>query len=183
MYNDGNTTSNTSNPPTPKGSITPETMATTFHPIEKMPCTSPRAQSTQVSHTQAINILQGSPGTSGPIIRSPTPVKTIEQPMDNSESSAGHTQNQPVTLVSFASTTHDRVDIAVPPPVGQGVPQVPPVWVPLSQITSVTSEANAAASMTSQWSGTLVTTQPQQQSEQCRKCSKKNHPTSWCHKM
>ena len=103
-------------------------------------------------------------------------MKTIEQPMDNSESSAEHTQNQPVTPVSFASTTQDRVDIAVPPPVGQGVPQVPPVWVPLSQITSVTSEANVAMSVTSQWSGTLVMTQPQQQSEQCRKCGKKIIP-------
>ena len=83
----------------------------------------------------------------------------------------GHTQS-----------TQDRTDIAVPPPVGQRVPQITPVWVPLSQITSVTSEANVAASVTSQWSGTLVTTQPQQQSEQCRKCGKKNHPTSCCHK-
>ena len=102
--------------------------------------------------------------------------------MDNSESSAEHTQNQPVTPVSFASTTQDSVDIAVPPPVGQGVPQVPPVWVPLSQITSVTSDSNVAASMTSQQSGTSVMTQPQQQSEQCRKCGKKIHPTSHCHK-
>ena len=109
-----------------------------------------RAQSTQVLYTQALNLLQGSQGTSGPIIRRPTPVKTIEQPMDNSESSAEHTQNQPVTPVSFASTTQDRVDIAVPPPVSQGVPKVPPVWVPLLQVTSVTSEANVAVSMTSQ---------------------------------
>ena len=58
--------------------------------------------------------------------------------MDNPESSTEHTQNQPVTPVSFASTTQDRADISVPPPVGQGVPQVTPVWVPLSQITSVT---------------------------------------------
>ena len=180
MYNDGNTMSNMSNLPTPKGSITLETMATTFHPIEKMPCISPRAQLTQVSHTQALNILQGSQGTSGPIIRRPTPVKTVEQPMDNSESSAEHTQNQPVTLVSFVSTTQDRADIAVPPSVGQGVPHVPPVQEPLSQITSVTSEANVAVSVTSQWSGTSVMTQPQQQSEQCRKCGKKNHPTLCC---
>ena len=101
MYNDGNATSNMSNLPTPKGSITPETMATVFCPIEKMPHISLRAQLTQVSHTQALNILQGSQGTSGPIIRRPTPVKTVEQPMDNSESSAEHTQNQPVTLVSL----------------------------------------------------------------------------------
>ena len=182
MYNDENAASNTSNLPTPKGSITPETMATAFHPIEKMPCISLRAQSTQVSHTEALNSQQGSQGTSGPIIRRPTSVKTIGQPMDNSESSAEHTQNQPVTPFSFTSTTQDRVDIAVPPPVGQGVPQVPPVWVPLLQVTSVASEANVVVSMTSQQSGTLVTTQPQQQSEQCRKCGKKNHPTSHCHK-
>ena len=165
MYNDGNATSNMSNPPTPKGSITPETMATAFHPIEKMPHISLRAQSTQVSHTQVLNLLQGSQGTSGPIIRRPTPVRTIGQPTDNSESSAEHTQKQPVTLVSFVSITQDRVDIAVPPPVGQGIPQVSPVQVPLSQVTSVESEANVAASVTSQQSGTLVMTQPQQQSE------------------
>ena len=170
MYNDGNAASNMSNPPTPKGSITPETMATAFHPIEKMPCISLRAQSTQVSHTQALNSLQGSQGTSGPIIRRPTPVKTVGQPTDNSESSAEHTQNQHVTLVSFVSTTQERVDIAVPPSVGQGVPQVSPVWVPLLQVTSVASEANVAVSMTSQQSETLVMTQPQQQSEQCKKC-------------
>ena len=109
-------------------------------------------------------------------------MKTVEQHKENSESSAEHTQNQPVTPVSFASSTQDRVDIPVPPPVAQGVPQVPPVWVPLSQITSVTSKANVAASMTSQWSGTSVMTQPQQQYDQCRKCGKKNHPTSCCHK-
>ena len=108
MYNDGNTTSNTSNLPTPKGSITPETTATAFHPIEKMPCISPRAQSTRVSHTQALNSLQGSQGTSGPTIRRPTPVRTIEQPTDNSKSSAEHAQKQPVTPLSFASTTQDR---------------------------------------------------------------------------
>ena len=181
MYNDGNAVSDTSNPPTLKGSITLETMATAFCPIEKMSHISPRAQLTQVSHTQALDSLQGSQGTSGSIIRKPTPVKIIEQPMDNSESSAEHTQNQPVTLVSFASTM-DRVDIAVPPSVGQGVPQVTPVQAPLSQITSVTSKANVAASMASQWSGALVMTQPQQQSEQCRKCGKKNHPTSCCQK-
>ena len=65
-------------------------------------------------------------------------------------------------------------------PVGQGVPQVPPVWVPLLQITSVASMANAAVSMASQQSGTSATSQPQQQTEQCRKCGKKNHPTSHC---
>ena len=117
-------------------------MAAAFCPIEKMPHISPRAQSTQVSHTQALKLPQGSQGTSGPIIRKPTPVKTVEQPMDNPESSTEHTQNQPVTLFSFVPTTQDRVDIAVSLPVGQGVPHITPVQVSLLQITSVTSEAN-----------------------------------------
>ena len=100
--------------------------------------------------------------------------------MDKSESSSEQTQNQPVTPVSFASTTQVRMDIAVPSPVGQGVPQVPPVWVPLSQIMNVASMVNVAASMTSQQSGMMVTTQSHQQTEQCQKCGKKNHPTVCC---
>ena len=58
MYNNGNTASDMSNPPTPKGSNTPETMATAFCPVEKTPNISLRAQLTQVSHTQALNSLQ-----------------------------------------------------------------------------------------------------------------------------
>ena len=182
MYHDRNTTSNTSNLPTPRGSTTPVTMAAAFHPIEKMPPTSMGVQLTQVSHSQVLNLLHKSPSTSGSIIRRPTPVRIVDQPVDKSESNAGQMPNQPVTLVSFASTTQVRMDIAVPSLVGQGVPQVPPVQVPLSQITSVASMANVAVSMTSQWSMTSVTTQPQQQTEQCQKCGKKNHPTVHCHK-
>ena len=33
-------------------------------------------------------------------------VKIVEQPMDQSDSSAVQTQRQPVTVVSFVSTTH-----------------------------------------------------------------------------
>ena len=130
---------------------------------------------------QALNLLHKSLSTSGSIIRRPTPVRIVDRPVDKSESSAEQTQNQPVTPVSFASSTQVRTDTAVPSPVGLGVPQVPPVWVPLSQITSVASMANIAVSMAPQESGTLATTQPQQQTEQCRKCGKKNHPTSHCH--
>ena len=180
MYHDRNATSNTSNLPTPRGSTTPVTMATAFHPIEKMPPTLTVAQLTQVSHSQVLNLLHKSPSINGSIIRRPTPMRIVDQPVDRSESSAGQTPNQPVTLDSFASTTQVRMDIAVPLPVGQGVPQVPPVWVPLSQITSVASTANVAVSMTSQQSMTLVTTQPQQQTEQCQRCGKKNHPTLCC---
>ena len=125
---------------------------------------------------QALNLLHKSLSTSGSIIRRPTP-----QPVDKSESSAEQTQNQPVTPVSFASSTQVRMDTAVPSPVGLGVPQVPPVQVPLLQITSVASMANVAVSTASQQSGTSATTLPQQQTEQCRKCGKKNHPTSCCH--
>ena len=56
-------------------------------------------------------------------------MRIVDQPVDKSESSAEKTQNQPVTPVSFASATQVRMDTSVP--VGQGVPQVPPVWVPL----------------------------------------------------
>ena len=103
-------------------------------------------------------------------------MRIVDQPVDKSESSAEQTQNQPVTPVSFVSTTQVRMDIAVPSPVGQGVPQVPPVQVPLLQITSVASTANVTASMNSQQSITLVTTQPQHQTEQCQKCGKKITP-------
>ena len=103
MYHDGNATSNTSNLPTPRGSTTHVTMATFFCPIEKMPPTSTGVQLMQVSHSQVLNLLHKSPSTSGSIIRRPTPVRIVDQPVDKSASSAGQTPNQPVTPVSFAS--------------------------------------------------------------------------------
>ena len=107
----------------------------------------------------------------------------VDQPMDQSGSSTAQTQVQLITLVSFASTTQVRMDRVVPPTVSQVPPQVPPVWVPLSQITSVASMANVAASLTSQQSGTSAATQIQQQTDtQCRKCGKKDHSTACCHK-
>ena len=176
MYHNGIAMPNMSKLPTPRGSTTPVTMAIAFCLIEKMPSTS-----TEVQTMQALNVLQKSLSTSGSIIRRPTPMKIVDQPVNKSESSAEQTQNQPVTPVSFASSTQVRMDTAVPSPVGQRVPQVPPVQVPLSQITSVASMENIAVSMASQQSGASATTQPQQQTEQCRKCGKKNHPTSHSH--
>ena len=176
MYHNGIATSNTSKPPTPRGSITPVTMAMAFHLIENMSSTSTGAQT-----MQALNLLHKSLSTSGFIIRRPTPMRKVDQAVDKSESSAEQTQNQPVKPVSFTSTTQVRMEIAVPLTVGKGVPQVPPVWVPLLQITSVARTANIAVSMASQQPGTSVTTQPQQQTKQCRKCGKKNHPTSCCY--
>ena len=101
--------------------------------------------------------------------------------MDWSDSSTAQAQRQPVTLVSFASTTQVRMEMVVPPTVSQVIQQVPPVQVPLSQITSVASMANVAASLISQQSGTSATTHPQQQTNvQCKKCGKKNHSTVCC---
>ena len=75
------------------------------------------------------------------------------------------------------------MNMVVLPTVSQVIPQVPPVQVPLSQITSVASTANVAASLISQQSGTSAATQPQQQTDaQCNKCGKKNHSTVHCHK-
>ena len=105
MYHDGNVASNMLTPPTPRESITPVTMAKAFRPIEKMPSVSPGAQLTQVSHTQALNLLQDSQVAEESTVRKPTPVKMVEQPMDQSGSSTAQTQRQPVTPVSFASTT------------------------------------------------------------------------------
>ena len=183
MYHDGKAASTMLTPPTPRGSITPVTMVKAFYPIEKMPPVSPEAQSTQVSHTQALNLLQDTQVTEESTVRKPTLVKIVKQPMDQSDSSAVQTQRQPVTPVSFVSTTQVRMDMVVPPTVSQVIPQVPPVWVPLLQITSVASIANMAASLISQQSGTSATTHPQQQTNvQCKKCGKKNHSTTCCHK-
>ena len=97
--------------------------------------------------------------------------------------STAQTQRQPVTPVSFVSTTQVRMDTVVPPTVSQVIPQVPPVQVPLLKITSVASMANVTASLISQQSGTSAATQPQQQTNvQCKKCGKKNHSTMHCHK-
>ena len=183
MYHNGNTVSNTLTPPTPKESITSVTKAKAFHPIEKTMPVSPGAQLTQVLHTQTLNLLQDLQVAEESTVRKPMPVKMVEQPMDQSHSSTAQTQRQPVTPVSFASTTQVRMDTVVPPTVSQILPQVPPVQVPLSQITSVASTANVAVSLISQQSGTSITTQPQQQTDvQCKKCGKKNHSTMHCHK-
>ena len=102
MYHDGNAMSNMLTLPTPRGSITPVTSAKAFHLIEKMPPVSPGAQSTQVLHSQALNLLQDSQVAEESTVRKPMPVKIVEQPMYQSDSSTAQTQIQPVTPVSFA---------------------------------------------------------------------------------
>ena len=86
MYHDGNAMSNTLNPPTPRGSMTPVTMATAFDPREKMPPTSTGAKLMQVSHSQVLSLLHKSPNTSGSIVRRPTPMRIVDQPVDKSKS-------------------------------------------------------------------------------------------------
>ena len=162
----------------PQGSITPVTMTKGFHPIGRTPPVSPAVQSTQVSHTQALNLLE-SQVPMETIVWKLTPVNLVDQSVAQPSSSISLTQEQPVTLVSFVSTTQVRMDTVVHPPVSQMSPQVPPVWVPLSQITSVASTSNVASSSTSHQMEMLATSQNQQQTElQCRKCGKKNHSTT-----
>ena len=86
------------------------TASKAFCPIEKTPPVSPGGQLTQV-----LNLLQESQVTQESIVRKPTPVKLVDQYMDQSSSSTAQTQAQPVTLVSFASTTQVRMDTVVPP--------------------------------------------------------------------
>ena len=101
MYHNGNAASNTLTLPTPRGSITPVTMAKAFHPIEKMLPVSPVAQSTQVSHAQALNLLQDSQVAEESTVRKAMPFKIVEQPMDQSGSSTVQTKRQLVTPVSY----------------------------------------------------------------------------------
>ena len=105
MYHDRNTVSNVLTLPAPPGSITPMTTAKAFCPIEKTPPVSTGAQLAQVSHMQALNLLQESQATAESIVRRLTPVKMVDQPVDQSGSSTAQTQAQPVTPVSFVSTT------------------------------------------------------------------------------
>ena len=180
MYQDGNTASNTLTPPMPQGSITPVTMAKGFHPIGRTPPVSPATQLTQVSHTQALNLLESQVATET-IVQKLTPVNLVDQSMAQPSSSTSLTQEQPVKLVSFASTTQIRMDTVVHPPVSQMPPQVLPLWVLLSQITSVASTSNMASSLTSHQTEMLATSQNQQWTElQCRKSAKKNHSTTHC---
>ena len=158
------------------------TTASAFHPIGRTLLVTQAAQSTQVSHMQALNMLESQSMTVSTVWKL-TPVNVTYQCMVQPSSSAALTQEQHVTPVSFASITQVRMDTTIPPPASQVPPQVTPVWVPLSQITSVASTSNVAPSLTSHQMEMTVTSQDQQLIEsQCRKCGKKNHPTTQCSK-
>ena len=66
-------------------------MTKAFCPVEKTPPVSPGAQLTQVSYMQALNLLQESQVTTESIVRRLTPVKMVDQPMDQSGSSTANT--------------------------------------------------------------------------------------------
>ena len=125
---------------------------------------------------QALNILELQI-TAGSIIQKLTPVNVMDGGMMEHGSNTAPLQAQPVTLVSFASTTQVRLDTAIPLPASQVPPKVTPVQVPLSQITSVASTSNVAPSLTSQQMEMTSPNQDQQWSEsKCRKCGKKESP-------
>ena len=149
MYHDGSAASNVSTLPTPHNITTPVITASEFHPIGGTPPVTQATQSTQVSHMQALNLLE-SQSMTGSVIRKLTPVTVIDPSTAQVSSNALPAQEKLVTPVSFASTTQVRMDTAVPPPVSQTSPQVVPVWVPLLQITSVTSNSNVILSLVSQ---------------------------------
>ena len=163
----------TLNPTTPHSMATPVNTVSGFQPIGGTLPMTQATQSTQVSHTQALNILE-SQSTTVSIIQKPTPVNVTDQDMMAYVINAGPSQAQPVTPVSFASTTQVRLETAIPPPVSQVPPQITPVWVHLLQITSVASTSYVAPSLTSQQTKMTVTAQPQQENAlQGRKCGKK----------
>ena len=116
--------------PTPHSSTTPVTTASGFHPIGGTLPVTQAAQSTQVSHMQALNLLE-SQSVTGSVIRKPTPVNVTDPNTAQVSSNAPPTQQKPVTPVSFACTTQVQMDTAVLHPVSKASPQVVPMPVPL----------------------------------------------------
>ena len=105
MYQEGNTTSNTLTLPAPQGTTTPVTTASGFHPIGGTPPVTQATQLTQLSHTQALKLLE-SQAMTGSIVQKPTPVHLTDQHMAQPGSSTSLTQEQPVTPVSVSTTLH-----------------------------------------------------------------------------
>ena len=131
---------------------------------------------------QVLNLLHKSLSTSGSIIRRPIPMRIVDQPVDKSESNAEQTQDQSVTPVSFASATQVRMDIAVLSLVGQGVPQVPPVWVtPFANHKCSKHSKHSSVHRLPNSQGHWLQLSLNNKLSSCRKCGKKYHPTSHCH--
>ena len=165
-------------PLTPHSVTTPVNTASRFHSIGGTPPITQATQSIQVFHMPALNILELQI-TTGSIIWKPTPMKVTHQGVTEPSSNTDSAQIQPVTPVSFTSTTQVRLDTTIHLPASQVQPQVAPVWVPLLQITSVASTANMAPSLTLPQTEMTGTSQGQQWTEsQCRKCGTKKHPTT-----
>ena len=105
MYQHGNATSNTLTPLIPQGTTTSVTMASGFFSIGGTTPVPQAAQSTQISHTQALHLLESQVMT-GSTVQKLTPVHLTDQCMAQPSSNASVTMQpmQPVTLVSFEST-------------------------------------------------------------------------------
>ena len=113
-----------------------------FMPIEKTPPASQTPGSTQVSHSQAMNVLDTQSSTGQAICRS-TPISIVDPGMLTSNTNQTTPQVQPSGMpVSFASTTQVRSDILAPPNVDTVVCPTPAARVPLFQIPSIASTAN-----------------------------------------
>ena len=142
-----------------------------FRAIEKTPPASQTAESTHVSHSQALNIWDSLSST-GQAIHQPTPISIVDSGTSASNSNQAMPPVQPSGMpVSFASTTQVRSDVLTPPTVNTIMPPTRAASAPLLQIPSIASTANSqqVAPLTQ------VTADP------CRKCRKKNHPTDRCH--
>ena len=111
MYKDGNA----SLPPSPQH--TPPTTGAQvdqpvgFRPIEKRPPANQTAERTQVSHSQAMNILD----STGQAIHQPTFISIVDLGTLTSSTNQAIPQFQSSGMpVSFASTTQVRSDILAP---------------------------------------------------------------------
>ena len=103
-----------------------------FRPMEKTPPVNQTAESTQVSHCQAINILDSQSST-GQALHQPSPINIVDPRTSASNSDLAMPQVQPCGMqVSFASTTEVRLDILAPSTVNTIVPPLLQPWHPFA---------------------------------------------------
>ena len=108
MYKDGNALSPPSPQHTPSTAGTQVDQPIAFRPIEKTPPANQTTESTQVIHSQAMNILDSQSST-GQAIHWRTPISIVDPGMSASNSNQARPQVQMSGMpVSFASTTEVR---------------------------------------------------------------------------
>ena len=125
MYKDGNASSPPSPQCTPSATGTQVDQSVGVRPIEKTPPTNQASGSTQISHSQAMNLLD-SQGSTGQAIHWPTPISIVDQGMLTNNTNEATPQQQPCGMpVSFVSMTQVRSDIIALPTVNTVVPLAP----------------------------------------------------------